>query len=335
MLSRRLRWLRDPRAKLALRWCVGLLAVGGLVVYYDPAKLLSALGRTRWDVAAPAIVGLVLVQLIGAATWGVLSRLLSGARLGPWRLVRAYYAAQVAGSVTPAGLGADAVRIYAASGEAGWQGALLPVAMHRIGSVLALLILAMLALVWVPVGEIAGKALLALSSLAALGVLAAWVLFGGGGLWTSLASRVGGRLRLPVAPVAASGRSFWASLTVAVLLAMLFHGVSAALALLLVTAVGGDGGVLPMLGVLMLSRLAILVPFSVSGLGFLEGALAVLFPLVGVEAGVGLAVSLLNRLSLLVTIAVGLVCLLSGGVRLAKRENTAPVAPGHGPVHTG
>jgi uncharacterized membrane protein YbhN (UPF0104 family) len=61
----------------------------------------------------------------------------------------------------------------------------------------------------------------------------------------------------------------------------------------------------PLLAVLLLSRAAALLPLSVAGLGFLEGSLALLFPLVGSSKELGAATALLSRLTWLANILLG------------------------------
>ncbi|HLA65369.1 MAG TPA: lysylphosphatidylglycerol synthase domain-containing protein, partial [Candidatus Saccharimonadales bacterium] len=62
---------------------------------------------------------------------------------------------------------------------------------------------------------------------------------------------------------------------------------------------------------LAVARLSILIPFSPSGLGFQEGALAMLFVGIGLPADVALAAALLNRIALVMTTLLGFGLLVS------------------------
>jgi uncharacterized membrane protein YbhN (UPF0104 family) len=107
-------------------------------------------------------------------------------------------------------------------------------------------------------------------------------------------------------------------------LAVLFHGTSLLLTYVLVLSVSGHSDVLPTLAALTIARLSMLLPFSVNGLGFQEGALTILLPQVGVASQAALAVSALTRLGLLLTIGFGIAAMamgrrLSSGQRAAFR----------------
>lgn len=76
-----------------------------------------------------------------------------------------------------------------------------------------------------------------------------------------------------------------------------------------------------------------MLPFSVNGLGFQEGALTILLPQVGVASEAALAVSALNRLGLLLSIGFGIAAMatrkrVSGGEGEAFRPAWTHVVAG-------
>jgi hypothetical protein len=71
--------------------------------------------------------------------------------------------------------------------------------------------------------------------------------------------------------------------------------------------------------------MSMLLPFSVNGLGFQEGALTILLPQVEVASEAALAVSALNRLGLLLTIGFGIAAMAMGKrVSGGERETARP-----------
>ena len=89
-------------------------------------------------------------------------------------------------------------------------------------------------------------------------------------------------------------------------LALIFHALSIGLAAALVTAVDPGAGIgLPVLGAIAIARLSLAVPISPNGIGLQEGLLGLLFVQLGMAPEVALAASLLNRLALVATAALG------------------------------
>ena len=312
------------RLGTALRWGFGLCVVAALLLFFDPREVASNLSEADWRLAVPAILGLSLVHLLGVAAWVFLSSELSGTAL-PWRYAaKSYYAAQVLGSVTPGNIGADAYRIYStAQAPSGLQGAVVPVAGQRITSYLALLALGASASFLVPLPH--GFAL----TMAILGG-ALIVLLGLG--WAALrlipearqrAAHLARRLGLVDLWAKTPRGRLLKGLSGGFALAVLFHGTSLLLTYVLVLSVSGHSDVFPTLAALAIARLSMLLPFSVNGLGFQEGALTILLPQVGVASEAALAVSALNRLGLLLTIGFGIAAMATGK-RVSGGEREAP-----------
>ena len=309
------------RLGIALRVAFGVCVVVALILFFDVRAVASALSGADWRLAAPAIVGLSAAHLLGVAAWVFLSSQLSGAAL-PWTYAaRSYYAAQVLGSVTPANIGADAYRIHSATKESvGLERAAVPVAGQRVTSYLALLTLGALASCIVPLPD---GFTLTMATL--VGALIALIGLG----WGVLRLVPGAKQRAAQLARRLGLTGLWAemprlrllrSLTGGFALALLFHGISLLLTYILVLSVSGSADTLPTLASLAIARLSILLPFSVNGLGFQEGALTILLPQVGVAPEAALAVSALNRLGLLLTVGFG-IWAMAIGKRPASRES--------------
>jgi uncharacterized protein (TIRG00374 family) len=96
------------------------------------------------------------------------------------------------------------------------------------------------------------------------------------------------------------------------LLATLFHAGSVLLAYTLALAVYAEAPFFATVQLLLVARLTTLLPITPYGLGFQEASLALLLPGVGISEAGALAVSVLNRLAMLVTAGVGISALLAG-----------------------
>jgi glycosyltransferase 2 family protein len=315
--------LRIPGwAGFAARWMIGIGIVVVLLTRFDLGEVARVLGRADLRLALPAILGLVGMHLVGAATWRLLAISLGRHRL-PWRrAVRTYYVAQGLGSLTPANLGSDAYRAAAVGPEqARWRDGLVPIVVQRITSTVALGALGVAALIWLPAG----------SSLGGLVAGAALVLVIGSSLlvlflrWPSSSGLVAARGATPEpAPPRLAINDVAAGAGVGFALGLAFHAGSIGLSLLLVMAVSPVRDPVAVLACLAIARLSILVPIAPSGLGIQEGALTLLFLRIGLPAEVALAAGLLNRMALLATAGIGGALLATD--RRHGRERAAVVA---------
>jgi hypothetical protein len=304
---------------VVIRWGFGLAVVAVLLVYFDARSVVSLLGSVSWPLAVPAILGLAAMHLVGAATWKLLLARLSDVHLDWPYVTRAYYAAQAAGSLTPGNIGGDIYRVYATSGGTHRRGAAMaPVAAQRVTSLVGLVALGVVASLFVPLPAGAVEALAVVGGLAVAVSGSILVLNRRASTPHSLFARLVRRLSLSDWWSSPPGKLLWTALGSGLLLGLAFHAGSVALTYLLVVALGGEAAVVPTLAALVLARLSILVPVSFNGLGFQEGALALLFPAVGMTAEMGLAVSLLNRLALFITVVIGAVSLSTGKAPMRK-----------------
>jgi uncharacterized membrane protein YbhN (UPF0104 family) len=218
------------------------------------------------------------------------------------------------GNLTPLNAGSDAYRAYASRGQLGGvRQALVPVFLQRWTSSLVLLLLAC-----------GGAYLVPLPALGRWALLASAGLFLGGGLFALWALKGGFPQLLPklgLQPLSAEGLG--RALRVGFALGLAFHVVTVGFNALLAQALGVQAAWGSLLAVLLLSRAAALLPLSVAGLGFLEGSLALLFPLVGSSKELGAATALLSRLTWLANILLGALLWLGEG-KGGRSEEKSP-----------
>ncbi|MEO8468924.1 MAG: lysylphosphatidylglycerol synthase transmembrane domain-containing protein [Chloroflexota bacterium] len=318
------------RVRTGIRWAIGLILLGALISTLDLGALGARLGSLNFGLAAPAILGLVAVHLVAAASWRRLTWHLAGVRLD-WRTtIRLYYAGQALGMVTPANLGADVYRVMATDDGPGRMRMARPVVIQRLMSIVALLLLGILGALLVPNMGL-GPFVAALLVLA-VGVSALTVVTTRGG--PSLREHLGRgpvlRLveRLGLDGAADPGTGVAAGNVASAArdglgLGLIFHGFSLLMGLALVAAVEPSVVARPMvvLGALAIARLSLTVPISPNGIGIQEGALAILFVQLGLPPDVALAAALLNRLALLLTAGLGAIALARG----TRHEAAMPV----------
>jgi uncharacterized membrane protein YbhN (UPF0104 family) len=291
------------RLWIGLRWALGVAVVVVLVMQLGAGDVLARLGRVDLRLAVPAVAGLVAVHLLGALSWRVLQTAF-GATPRPWPvLLRHYYVAQAIGGITPANIGSDAYRFLALRGDGdGWGRTAFPIVVQRATSSAAVSLLGVGALLFLP--PAAGVARWIVSGALLIGAVSSAVI---------LLSQLRGGSEPLSAAGAARGPSRAALIrgtAIAFGLGLAFHAASILLAYLLVTSITSAGEPSQIIAALAVARLSILIPFSPSGLGFQEGALALLFVGIGLPADVALAAALLNRIALLVTTLLGFGLLL-------------------------
>ena len=301
-----------PQLVAVARWVLGCAIVGFLLLRFDAGAVARALQRVDFRIAAPAILGLIAIHLVGAVVWHDLSIRLARVRLRWWPTITHYYAAQAVGSMTPANLGADAYRLAAGRGPAGgWTTLLLPIVVQRVTSQVALSLVALAALAILPASP-STLPILLLGAGLLIGSSGVLVLFRHprllGGLSRLLPERMRPGLRTDTVPAL----DWLAALTNGTSLALAFHLGSIAMVYGIVVALGGSADPGPVMACIAIARLSILIPLSPSGLGFQEAALSVLFTQIGLSPELALATALLNRLALVGTMALGAALIVSG-----------------------
>jgi uncharacterized membrane protein YbhN (UPF0104 family) len=308
------------------RWGIGIVILVALVLTFDATGIGTRLGDANLALVVFGVVGLSSLHLLGAATWRTLALRLVGLRLDWWPTVRLYYAAQAVGGFTPANLGSDAYRVAAVRGSGeGIRTAVLPIAVQRATSYLAV--------------SLVGAAALLIASRPtdfAVGVTIGAVVLAGVALGVASLVSVGpGRLRplrdRLLGPDAPDRRRLAGAVGIGLALGVLFHTVGVGLTFLVVLSIDPGAASLAALAAVAVARVSLLIPLTPSGLGVQEAALALLFVGIGMPAESAIAASLLARLSLVLTAAIGAAALLlpAGQAEVPHRRTRRPADSAH------
>lgn len=282
-----------PRVPWYVRWGAGLALVGVTLGVLDPGGVAAHLEGVDWALAVPALVALVLVHGFAALTWQYLVASMTDWRLPVGAALRAYYAGQALGGVTPGNVGADVyrARLLARDGR-GMRAAVSPVLIQRLGGYGALAAMAAIASLVLPL-DVAPRVVFGGLALAAGLAIAGW--------WAASQRRAG-----------ASG-----GFLAAALLGGAFHGAAITFTFALLRSVTDEGDAITLVAGITVARAAMLLPVTPNGLGLQEIAMASALPAAGVPAEAALATAALARLSNLLVMAVGAVLLVVNGTRVS------------------
>jgi uncharacterized membrane protein YbhN (UPF0104 family) len=298
MTSRFTARMRLPRGfVIAVRWGIGLGLIGFLFVRLDAADVFAQVQDANLWLAVPAIIGLIAIHLVGAATWRAIVDRLSADPLSWGDTVRIYYVAQALGGLTPGNLGADVYRVvvHGPKGSALRSG-LLPILIQRATSSAALAVLGLLAITALP--QIGSAGIVISATAIALAIVSAVLL-------TAMRLVPRWRETASAAPDPPGRGALAAGTLIGLAGALLFHASAIGLGMMLVLSVAPASDPVPFLVCLAIARLSLLVPIAPSGIGVQEGALTLLFVQIGLPAETALAAALLNRIGLLATIGLG------------------------------
>jgi uncharacterized membrane protein YbhN (UPF0104 family) len=300
------------------RYVVGAAVLLVVLVGVDPAAVRDSLAAPNPWLVLVGVIGLTAVHLVPAAGWRMIHGRTTGRWL-PWRgAVELSYAAQAIGGVTPANVGGDVHRV-AAMRRAGqdWEAAIAPILVQRSTSYLALsaLAIAACAVLAVRAPMAAGLSIAGVVVAIVVGGVA-WLLIAPPGAMRRQRDRLlGGGSRAPM-------RGMGGAVALGVGTGLAFHAIAIAFTAVLVVAVDPTVPVVLVLASLAVSRLALAVPITPSGLGVQEGVLAVLFTAIGLAADTAMAAMLLARLALVLTTLIGVALLLRSSH--AVETNAAP-----------
>nr|WP_111298714.1 lysylphosphatidylglycerol synthase transmembrane domain-containing protein [Paracoccus saliphilus] len=288
---------------------------------FDGRQALRILAGAKPGWLAAALGALTLQTLLSAWRWRVTARQL-GQIISRRRAVAEYYLAQVVNQSLPGGVVGDAGRALRARHKTGLRRAAAAVAIERLAGQAALLVILLtgaIAATLVPGGLDLPPSILwlvaVLLATGTIGILA--IAFGG-----RLPGRVGagGRdlrrmIRLTLLSRNALPRQILLNLaiTAANLAAFAFCARATGTVLSPVQA----AVLVPLI------LLTMILPLTISGWGWREGAAAALFPLAGAGAAAGLAASLAFGLMFLASSLPGLIVLLVQG----RRAQPAPLVP--------
>jgi glycosyltransferase 2 family protein len=298
--GRLVRWLHG-----GLRLVVPVVVLGFLWNIADGPGALALLKNPDWRWLALAFVAVNLQTIVSAWRWHRVALRL-GLAIPPRQAVSEYYLAQIVNLSLPGGVVGDAARAVRARHGAGLGTAIRAVVIERMAGQIALfavLIVAVVGSVIVP----GGLALELDSRYLLLGLGAALVV----GFAMVVAARQR-RWRWPSHLLQASRQSLvargaWIEQSTLGLVIVVLNLFSFALCAL------ATGTVLSAEAILVLVPLilsAMLIPATIGGWGFREGAAAALFPLAGASASAGFATSVAFGLVILAASLPGLPVLL-------------------------
>ncbi len=302
-------WLRAGRIAL------GVALLGLVLLTADLPSVLRHLAAANPWLVVPAIAGLAAVHLIAALGWRAIVAALTGSVLPPAAAVRAYYAAQALGGITPANVGGDLYRAAAMRAHGhGWGAAVLPIVVQRATSYAALGALSLAALAILAGAGVSASMILV--AVAAVGIVVAVAIVllvpppALAGMHRRLIGLVGGAPATGEGPVALRGAA-WIGLGNG----LAFHALAIGLTWAVLIAVDPALATLPTLAAVAVARLSLAIPISPSGIGLQEGALAALVAATGGPVDAAVAGMLLARLGLLLTTGIGALCLAAAGSR--------------------
>ncbi|GED23759.1 hypothetical protein HHA01_27360 [Halomonas halmophila] len=313
---------RRRQVWLMARWVLALSAVALVCYLVGGSRVAARFSELQVGWVIAGLLVSVPQVAMSAWRWWYTQRCL-GLSMAPWQAFQEYYLATFLNQVLPGGVAGDVSRAWRHARQTGeaWsdrrrQQALRAVIIERVSGQLALGLLVVLSLVllpiWQPLRHQLGRFMadqgagLVVLSLALIGVgaLVAWgvsqvrrrtmpaVLAGG---WQDVRHSLLMPRRL--------------GLHLLVSLATVF---SYALVMLCAArAIGIETSAATLLALAPLLLLAMVMPLSLAGWGWREGAAALVWPLVGLSAADGVAVSLAYGLLVLVSSLPGVLVLLA------------------------
>lgn len=295
-------------------WVLKLVASAGLLSamlwWTDTGEVFGRLAKADWRWLALSLVALTLATLSMARRWQLTARALE-LRIGYGAAVREYYLSQLINSVLPGGVLGDVGRAVRVRGEADLARAGQSVVAERL------------------IGQFAMFALLGVGLTIAL-------LVPGGIDWPRGVNVALIMFPLLCALALWASRRFATTRSFLTLLARLLRhrevsqhaALGAVLLVFSMYACGrATGSQIPPEGwvtILPLIFCAMLVPLSVAGWGWREGAAAALFPLIGLSANAGVAMGICYGAMMLISALPALVCLWAPVRLRAATEGAGP-----------
>ncbi|HEX3219872.1 MAG TPA: lysylphosphatidylglycerol synthase transmembrane domain-containing protein [Candidatus Limnocylindria bacterium] len=295
------------------RYALGAIVLAAVLWALNPTEVSRTLAGSDLALVSVGLAVLVAMHAVVGAGWRWLIAQRTGERLPLGVALRAHYAAQAAGSITPGNLGADVHRaaLLRRAGH-GWSGAVEPIIVQRATSYLALSVLAGIGLVILSSSsELSRVAVFFGGGVAVILVAASWLLL----TPTRRFGALRARMRRLVDGESASApddapRPTWRLMLGGIANGVVFHAGSVVATWLLVLAMNPQTPLWPMLAAITVARLSLAVPISPSGLGIQEGVLAALVSSIGLAPQPALAAMLVARLSTLLLASIGVTLLL-------------------------
>ncbi len=290
-----------------VRLAVSAAVIGVLLAVTDVDAIGALLQGADWRWMAASTAGLMLLTCLMALRWVLVAR---GLRLDLTlaRAVREYFLGTLVNQLVPGGVAGDATRAVRASERAGLRAAAQSVVIERLlGQVTTLALLSLGLAVslampggidwpWWTVWVLAAAAIVAGGAVILLGSVSAQKMFFAP-FWTALRSPEQALL----------------ALVIAILLNLSFYASARAI-----------GTVLPFAAIFTIVLLvlsAMLIPLSVGGWGWREGAAAALFPLAGPTAAEGVATGIAYGAAMLAAAVPGAMWWATSGRHAARIQS--------------
>ncbi len=302
----------QARVRLTLRWVVTLVLVGVVFWHLDQSRIWAVLRTISPLVLIPVFLLTVVQVVVSAWRWRfTLSRLRLSLSLG--QAVREYYLATFLNQILPGGVAGDVNRAWRSSLETGQRlAAIHGVAIERLSGQVTLALVVAVSLagllvsgsLQVPVtGPNDPNSLLWTAVGLVILVPAVWLIRSGGKV-AAYIRRLAEHLRLALWQ--------WPALPVQLLSSCLVLASYLAVFLVLAVGAGFVTGVMDLLlwaalGSFLL--LSMIIPLTVAGWGVREGAAAVLWPMAGLPAEQGVAISVGYGVVVLISSLPGLLVL--------------------------
>ncbi|MBD3640588.1 MAG: flippase-like domain-containing protein [Marinobacter sp.] len=302
----------SARLRLVLRWGATLALVGVVFWHLDQTRVWEVLRTLSPLILLPVFLLTVMQVVLSAWRWRfTLSRLRLSLPFG--QAVREYYLATFLNQILPGGVAGDVNRAWRSSLATGQRlAAIHGVAIERLSGQVTLALVVVVSLAWllvsgslqVPViGPNGTKSLFWIAVSLVILVPGVWLIHSGGKVAAYL-RRLAEHIRLALWQ--------WPALPVQLLSSCLVLASYLAVFLVLAVGAGFVTGVAELLlwaalGSFLL--LSMVIPLTVAGWGVREGAAAVLWPMVGLPAEQGVAISVGYGVVVLVSSLPGLLVL--------------------------
>jgi len=291
--------LASRRTQLVLRIGALLILLALLFRLLDSRTTMAALARADLGLV---LVGIGIVQaqvMLSSLRWKFTAARLD-LHLPLMRAAREYYVAVFLNQVLPGGVAGDAVRTYRnrthdAAGESRWRASLRSVVLERAAGQIAFFVIAVAGLLaWpllLPASVPEDVETLVAVPVLVFAVLVAIVAFA--------AMRGPKRVRRALTDIGPDIRKVFIERGAWFYQAALSLSIVSSYIAVFVIAGAALGVEIPSIGwitIVPMVLLAMLIPISIGGWGLREGAAAALFPLVGIDASLALAIAILYGL---------------------------------------
>lgn len=323
------RFRRPTLRRVAIRVIVGGGVIAFLVTRGDADRIADVMRGARPASILAAFGSVLLGLVLSAFRWQAYLEPL-GLRLSVATLFRLYYVGTFFNAFLPTGVGGDAYKaIRLKRGRGTLSAAVASVFLDRFAGIIGL---ALIGLVGVGARLAAGDRgrVVLLAGVLALGVLGAagmLLLFGERLLFGPVGrSGIGQRARRLLHAIGTAGRDRRAAPR-GLLYGLVFQGLVLVYHVLLARALRLDVPVAVMAAVFVISSLATLIPLTINGLGFREGAYIWTLGRYGIGHDQALAFALLSLGVVLASSAVGGIVYMIAGGEVADEEIARGAAP--------